>query len=69
MKAIRIELPVELHEYLVNVVRQHSRAGHEPEESMLLFTLWEFVTKRAQVVELEPPPPPPPPQVESPKED
>jgi hypothetical protein len=59
MKQIRIEMPPELHDYLVSVVRQHSRAGHEPEEGMILFTLWEFVTKRAQVVESEITSPPP----------
>jgi hypothetical protein len=55
MKVIRTELPPELHDYLVSVVRQHSLAGHEPDESMMLFHLWDSVTKRAQVVELEMP--------------
>ncbi len=68
MKLIRIEMPVELHSYLTDVVRQHSRNGHEPEEGLILFHLWDVVTKRAQVVEMGDPmtatlaPTAPPPQ-------
>jgi hypothetical protein len=69
MRQIRIELPPELHEYLVSIVRQHSRAGHEPEESLILFHTWEFVTKRAQVVDVEEPSSPPPLVPNTPEED
>jgi|SRR5208282_2844948 len=57
MKAIRIELPPELHEYLLNVLTKYSRGqGFDgPEEGMVLFHTWDFLAKRAQVVELEGP--------------
>lgn len=57
MKAIRIELPPELHEYLLNVLTKYSRGqGFDgPEEGMILFHTWDFLAKRAQVVELEGP--------------
>ena len=57
MKAIRIELPPELHEYLLNVLTKYSRGqGFDgPEEGMVLFHTWDFLAKRAQVVELDMP--------------
>lgn len=55
MKAIRVDLPPELHEYLTTVIRKYSSAGIDPEEGMILFHLWEFVAKRAVVIELEQP--------------
>jgi len=57
MKVIRIELPPELHEYLLNVLTKYSRGqGFDgPEEGMVLFHTWDFLAKRAQVVELDMP--------------
>ena len=62
IKAIRIELPVEIHEFLVHVVNSYSHAGHPPEEGMVLFHLWDFVTRRGKVVDLEVARPPAPPE-------
>jgi hypothetical protein len=53
MKVIRVDLPPELHEYLVTVIKRYSGAGIDPEEGMILFHLHDFVAKRAQIVELE----------------
>jgi hypothetical protein len=53
MKVIRVDLPPELHEYLTTVIKRYSSAGIDPEEGMILFHLWDFVAKRAQVIELE----------------
>jgi|SRR5580658_10015994 hypothetical protein len=57
MQAIRVDLPPELHEYLLNVLTKYSRGqGFEgPEEGMILFHTWDFLAKRATVVELEMP--------------
>jgi len=52
IKAVRIDLPADLHEYLTVVLKRYSGAGIDPEEGMALFHLWDFVTKRAKLVEL-----------------
>jgi len=57
IKAVRIDLPADLHEYLTVVLKRYSGAGIDPEEGMALFHLWEFVTKRAKLVELVEVPP------------
>ncbi len=60
IKAVRIDLPIELHEYLIAVLKRYSAAGIDPEEGMILFHLWDFVTKRGKLVELVTLPPVPP---------
>jgi hypothetical protein len=75
MKVIRVDLPPELHEYLTTVIKRYSSAGIDPEEGMILFHLWDFVAKRAQVIELDmpkattAPTPQPPVQVPNPPAD
>ena len=61
IKAVRIDLPIELHEYLIAVLKRYSAAGIDPEEGMILFHLWDFVTKRGTLIELVTFPPVPPP--------
>lgn len=53
VKAVRLELPVEIHEYLTHVIKTYSASGLDPNEGMILFHLWDFVTRRGKVVELE----------------
>lgn len=60
IKAVRVDLPVELHQYLVTVLTRYSKAGIDPEEGMILFHTHDFLTKRAQVVELQEVVPQPP---------
>lgn len=60
IKAVRIDLPIELHEYLVAILKRYSAAGIDPEEGMILFHLWDFVTKRGKLTELVLDPPTPP---------
>ena len=60
IQAVRVDLPVELHQYLVTVLTRYSKAGIDPEEGMILFHTWDFLTKRAQVIELQEVAPTPP---------
>jgi len=60
IQAVRIELPVELHEYLTVVLKRYSAAGIDPEEGMILFHLWDFVTKRGKLIDIATIPPTPP---------
>lgn len=60
MKAVRIDLPVELHQYLLTVLKRYSNAGIDPEEGLILFHTWDFVSKQAQMIELVEPTPPVP---------
>ncbi len=53
IKAVRIDLPVELHQYLLTVLKSYSHGGIDPEEGMILFHTWDFVSKRAQMIELQ----------------
>ncbi len=65
MKAVRIDLPTDLHEYLTVVLKRYTaQCFSDPEEGLALFSLWDFVTKRAKLVELGEVPTPAPTQTD-----
>lgn len=46
-----LQLPDELHEYLLHVVQTYSGSGIHPKEGLALFQLWDHVSKNVTTVD------------------